>query len=289
MSIIEKQLEQEYDELWSNPKKIKRDDENLALGWHFGFYEKGARTYKRAVINMNDYVDRLLGIQHQTVRVLDAGCGIGATVIHLAQRHPRSTFYGITLSAHEITNANQLQRKNNLQNTFFSQQSYNTTAFPDNFFDIVYLLESFWYAESDTLFLKEMKRLLKHHGKLVIVDAFCRNDCSSRLMKNINRKILQDSDYDKPQRTIDTFERSLSQEGFNDIKIKDIKKNIRHLYSFILIRLFHSLRIELRTNMKAHRRGILSSIKDFLVHFIFYTILFIHLDIGYYAITAQKT
>ncbi len=289
MSIIEKQLEQEYDDLWSNPKKINRDDEKLALGWHFGYYEKGARTYRRAVINMNHYIDRLLGLQDQTVQVLDAGCGVGATVIHLARLHPRSTFYGITLSANEITYAEELKRKHMLPNAFFSQQSYNATAFPDHFFDVVYLLESFWYAESDTLFLNEMRRLLKHDGKLVIVDAFCRNDCTSGIMKNINTKILHDSKYEKPQRTVHTFEHSLIQEGFNDVTIRDIRKNIRHLYSFILIRLFHSLRIETRAKIKAHQRNMLSLTIDFLLHFIFYTILFIHLNIGYYAITARTT
>jgi cyclopropane fatty-acyl-phospholipid synthase-like methyltransferase len=147
MTEFENHIKNEYHDLWSDPKNIHRDDKKIFMGWHFGYYEKGWRTYKKAVINMNNYVGRLLDINNNNYKVLDAGCGVGATLIHLAKKYTNSIFFGITLSSNEINLAENLKRKNNIKNINFYQQSYNNTDFPDEYFDCIYALETVCYAE----------------------------------------------------------------------------------------------------------------------------------------------
>ena len=62
MVDFETKTRKDYQKRWANPKVIHREDDNLALGWHFGYYEKGISSYKKAIINMNNYVSRLLEI-----------------------------------------------------------------------------------------------------------------------------------------------------------------------------------------------------------------------------------
>jgi len=288
----EKQLEKKYQKLWSDPKKIGRKDQNLALGWHFGYYEKGIKTHEEALINMNNYVKRLLNINNKNVNVLDVGCGVGSTVIHLAKQNPKSTFYGITLAQNEIKFAQKLKTENNLKNTYFSLQSYSKTEFQDNFFDVIYALESFCYTDEFQNLLKEMSRILSPGGKIAIIDVFRTRDCTYPPIKKIRYKMLNEHNYDKPKSTIYSLENSLKQEGFENIKIQNLSKNknIRYFYLYagllyLLNRVLYQ-KFQERMTQKKHNSIILAG--EFVNHFIASILILIHSKPSYYSITAVK-
>ena len=46
MSEATEKAKKTYQKIWSNPTKVDRSSENISLGWHLGFYEKGIRTEK---------------------------------------------------------------------------------------------------------------------------------------------------------------------------------------------------------------------------------------------------
>jgi ubiquinone/menaquinone biosynthesis C-methylase UbiE len=247
MTDYETIIENEYQKRWSNPKKIHREDDNLILGWHFGYYEKGFRTYKKAILNMNNYISRLLEIKnHSNFKILDAGCGVGATTTHLAKKHPNSNFYGITLTSNEIKFAEKLKRKNNLKNIAYYQKSYNLTEFPNEYFDSIYALESASHATDETIFLKEMNRVLKKNGKLVIIDVFTQYDLSDQFCKNIKQKIYGVKKFKNYAETIDEFKGLLTKEGFGNIIIRNLIKSrnvkISHVYLCIFQNIFRNFR-----------------------------------------------
>ena len=247
MTDIETIIENEYQKRWSNPKKIHREEDNLTLGWHFGYYEKGFRSVKKAILNMNNYISRLLEINnHSNFRILDAGCGVGATTIHLAKKHPNSNFYGITLTSNEIKFAEELKRKNDLKNIDFYQKSYNLTEFPNEYFDSIYALESVCHAKDETIFLKEMNRVLKKNGKLVIIDVFTQYDLSDQFCKNIKQKIYGVKKFKNYGGTIDVFKGLLIKEGFGNIIIRNLIKSrnvkISHVYLYIFQNIFRNFR-----------------------------------------------
>ena len=240
MVDFETRIRKDYQKRWANPKAIHREDDNLTLGWHFGYYETGIRSYKKAVVNMNNYVSRLLEINDNNFRILDAGCGVGATTVYLAKKHPNSIFYGITLSSNEIKHAEELKRKNNLKNTNFLQKSYNLTNFPDEYFDSIYALESASYSKDITMFIKEMNRILKKNGKLVIIDIFKQNDLPNQYCKNIRNKIFGEIKNKNFNVTIDVLKGFLSEEGFGNINIRNLIKSRNVKFSHLCFFNFQS-------------------------------------------------
>ncbi len=292
MTDFETKVGEQYQNLWSNPKKIHRD-KNLFLGWHFGYYEKGIKTQKEAFINMNNYIAKLLNLnKDKNLKILDAGCGVGATLTYFAKKYPTSAFYGITLTSNEIRLAEKLKKKNNLKNVNFFQQSYNNTDFPSEYFDGVYSLESVAYAENKQFYIKEMNRIIKKNGKLVVNDIFRKNDYTNLAIKNIRHKILKIKDYDKPNYTLNMFKKCLSGGGFEDIEIHNLSKNgnIKYffLYGFIIKYIFYSSRDEFVMEFKQKKKSRLHLICKFLSNFISKILILINSKPDYYSITAMK-
>lgn len=292
MTDIETEIRDEYQTRWSDPKRIHRTDKNLVLGWHFGYYEKGVKSRKRAIINMNNYVDRLLEIEDNTFRILDAGCGVGATVIHLAKKHPGSIFFGITLSSNEIQLAEKLKRSNNLKNTNFHQKSYNNTDFPDDYFDSIYALETVNYAEDKSVFLKEMNRILKKGSKLVVIDVFKKNDLTDPFIINIRQKILKEKKYEKAIKTIDVFKKLLIDNCFKNIQIFDLvkSKNVKfhHMIFFMIYYLFETMRFNTQEEIRQKTRKKLFFRFKFFYFFIFRSLLLIISRPSYFSIVGTK-
>jgi tocopherol O-methyltransferase len=147
---------------------------NQTLAFHYGYYEKGFRSHNQAILHMNDVVWDMLKLDgKKSLQILDAGCGIGGTSIYLAKKYPMVTFTGISIAPSEIQYAAELAAQNKVtENTRFLQDNFCGTTLPDCSFDGVIALESLNYASDTSEFFKEMYRILKPGGRLVVVDGF---------------------------------------------------------------------------------------------------------------------
>ena len=292
MTDIESIVQDEYQRLWSDPKGINRNDKKQVLGWHLGYYEKGFRSYKKSIVNMNNYVGKLLDINENNFRILDAGCGVGATLTQLAKKNPNSAFYCITLSSNEVILAEELKRRNNLKNTNFYQKSYNRTDFPDEYFDRIYALESAVYAQDYKIFIKEMYKILKKDGKLVVVDMFGNNDLTDPFSKNIRHKIVKEKNYNKARHTIGLFERFLIEEGFENKIILDLIKsrNVKfsQLYFFLFQYLFWTYHRNTMNKIKQKSYKPLFFRWRFIYFFLFKYLLILLTKPSYYSIIVVK-
>ena len=161
-----------YEKHWE-PGFIKwwKGYETLAL--HDGLHEKGARNFEKALLNMNDFVGKLLDLENKknkNLKILDAGCGVGGTSIYLGNKFQNAKFIGINISKKHVELARKFAKERNFnRNTEFLLMDYMKTDFPDDYFDGIFALESICYAPDKKRFIDEMHRVLKPDGNLVII------------------------------------------------------------------------------------------------------------------------
>jgi tocopherol O-methyltransferase len=159
-----------YDGSWFDYRVVWLNKGTLAK--HFGYWEEGVtRNHAESLLNMNKQVAARANPKPGE-RVLDAGCGVGGSSIWLARTFGLNTV-GISLSEKELERARRYAKERGLEaQCTFEVQDFVNTTFPDESFDIVWAQESFCHAMDKGAWMKEMYRLLKPGGRLVIEDWF---------------------------------------------------------------------------------------------------------------------
>lgn len=217
-----------YQKNWPLIVKLLQVDKTHCI--HHGYYEKGIRTHIQSVLNMNNLVGRLLELdskKKQVNQVLDAGCGIGGTMIHLAKKYPNINFTGITIVTEHIEMAKDLAKENQVDvNTDFILEDFMETGFSSNQFDAIYLIESASYSPKKQILIREMYRILKPGGTIVIIDCFRTDVQFNQFLNNIY--VLFCKGWALPNLiALDKLKDSLKTEGFHEIITSDLTKNVR--------------------------------------------------------------
>jgi len=214
-----------YERHWSKFVQWWQGEQAYAL--HIGLYEKGVHNHLQSLLNMSDYAAPLLGLnENKPMRILDAGCGVGGSIIHLAQKYPSSSFFGVTITKSQILIARELAKKREVtKNTQFLLQNYRKTDFPDNYFDGVLVQESINYCQGKQDFLQESFRILKPGGRLVILDAFLRDKPLTPLSKKIYNIWQPAKGYPDLISVID-FNAMQRIEGFTNVVVQDLTRRI---------------------------------------------------------------
>ncbi|MGI0481516.1 methyltransferase domain-containing protein [Geminocystis sp. CENA526] len=105
--------------------------------------------------------------------VLDVGCGIGGSSRILAKDYGFSVT-GITISPQQVKRAQELTSPD--VNAKFQVDNALSLSFPDNSFDVVWTVEAGPHMEDKALFARELMRVLKPNGILVVADWNQRDD-----------------------------------------------------------------------------------------------------------------
>lgn len=220
-----------YECFWSKSELWWETDKTLAI--HLGYYEKGIRSHTDAVLHMNDLSWDLLGFDAQKpVHILDAGCGVGGTSIYLAEKYPQVSFTGITIvPTHTIMAQRFADKRNVTHNTRFLLENYCQTSFPDDSFDGIIALESINYARSNEDLLRELYRVLKPGGRFVVIDGFRTDKPIPPGLERfyriwLNGRALVDLE------SIHEFETCMSQQGFQNVTVRDISSHVINSYFF---------------------------------------------------------
>lgn len=146
-----------------------RDSASAAI--HLGFWDGSTRDHREAALNANRVLASKVDLRPGE-RILDAGCGAGASAVWLT-RELGVRVVGVNLSPGQIYRARRLAHAQGVSDRVsFERQDFTATTFPDESFDVVWAQESVCHVEDKEPFLLEASRLLKPGGRIVVADRF---------------------------------------------------------------------------------------------------------------------
>jgi len=119
-------------------------------------------------------------------RVLDLACGPGFVALEFA-KHSREVVGG-DRTAEMLKQARALARREGFKNVIFRRADGSRLPFPDGSFDLVVTRASFHHFPQPERVLKEMVRVLKRNGRILISDNTSSNDpVKSRLQNTVEK------------------------------------------------------------------------------------------------------
>ena len=164
---------------------------------HFGYYRAGANPLNREAMleQMNAEVLGRLHLDGITEpRLLDLGCGLGATLRSLARRLPHSELLGVTRVPWQVEQARALNASAGYRDRIgVIEADYENTPLASSSFDGVYALESSCYAQGSDKrrLLEEAHRLLRPGGRMVVVDGFLSGRFANKAQQHIYRNVCE--------------------------------------------------------------------------------------------------
>jgi MPBQ/MSBQ methyltransferase len=121
---------------------------------------------------------------HVPVKILDVGCGIGGSTLHMAKRWGDSAHViGITISKAQVERAASSARAQGVENAAFLECDALEMGFSDASFDVVWAVESEMHMPDKEHFIRELVRVLKPGGMIVIASWNVRDTRGAPLSK----------------------------------------------------------------------------------------------------------
>lgn len=151
--------------------------------------------------------------------ILDIGCGGGKTVNTLAKIATEGKIYGIDYSEVSVavsTNIN--KRLIDAGRVKIFHASIDSLPFSDDMFNLVTAVESYYFWPDLSNNLKEIRRVLKPGGAVILINEMYRNERFEK--RNSNWARIGDFTYHLP----DEFEVFLRDAGYSSIQIEILEK-----------------------------------------------------------------
>jgi ubiquinone/menaquinone biosynthesis C-methylase UbiE len=103
--------------------------------------------------------------------ILDVGCGGGKTVNRLAQQASQGKVFGIDYSTDMVEYSKKVNKKLIAQNRVqIIRESVEKMSFPNDYFDLVTAVETYYFWSPFRDALEEIRRVLRPGGKLLLVN-----------------------------------------------------------------------------------------------------------------------
>jgi cyclopropane fatty-acyl-phospholipid synthase-like methyltransferase len=221
-------LEQYYSEAGPDYAAWSRE-----FNMHFGYYRAGANPLHREAMleQMNAEVLarlRLDGIAEP--KLLDLGCGLGATLRSFARRLPSAKLFGVTRVAWQVEHARSLNEAAGCAGRVevIEGDYEDVSLLPYSSYDGVYALESSCHAHgaNKSVLLQHAHRLLRAGGHLVVADGFLANTrFVSKLQQRIYRKLCECWVIEELAQ-LQLFTARLEQLGFREINVENLQMRV---------------------------------------------------------------
>lgn len=133
---------------------------------HHGFFRHGREKPRAAQVELLKHCSSMVDVQPGW-RVLDVGCGYGATMVYLAQRYGcRCT--GITISGVQSRYARRAARSAGVENLVALVVGDAEAQDLGNSYDLVWIMESAEHFSERAMFFRRAAAALVRNGKLLL-------------------------------------------------------------------------------------------------------------------------
>lgn len=194
---------------------------------HFGYWAPGMSPFDREAMLERMNVAAIAALRlppASPAKVVDLGCGAGATARTLARLFPRAEVTGITLVHEQIELGARLNRQAKLARRIgFVLSDFADTWTGSASQDGAIAIESLCYAPGpDKLAaLREAARLLRPGARLAVVDGFLVRGEPRGLIGWIYRRWCASWAITELAR-LDAFREALGRAGFVDVQVRDL-------------------------------------------------------------------
>jgi len=188
---------------------------------HFGYWVWGVNPLNREAMleRTNAEVAQRLQLDGKPRRIVDLGCGLGATARFLTRRYPQVRVTGVTIVPWQVEQARRLSSAD----VQFVEEDYTATSFATASFDGAYALESSCHAPGadKAAFIREAHRILKPGARLVVVDGFRKLDTPMcALVRHAYDTMCRWYVLEQVAH-LERFLRCMEESGFDDIQVED--------------------------------------------------------------------
>lgn len=171
-----------------------------------------------ALMNKRHEALTLWGLTHVNIKpdyvILDVGCGGGKAVSRLAQRAVLGKVFGIDYSSDMVEYSRKVNKKLIAENRVeILEGSVEKTGFPDNFFDLVTAIETYYFWSSLPDALQEIRRVLKPGGCLLMVNEMVKDGVyeveHAKMIKKTQVRLIP----------LDGIRKIIESAGFADVQV----------------------------------------------------------------------
>lgn len=196
------------------------------------FFEKYVKQCRKPSGSFGRFVGRTMNISHSHIRnwgmsqvdiapqaiILDVGCGGGDTIQYLLKRAPDGKIFGIDYSEAMVKLSSDMNQKQIEKGKVeIKHGNVASLQFQDDFFDLVTAVESYYFWPDLIANLREVKRVLKPGGTLILI-----NEAYKHPKFDKRNKYWVDN-LEMVIHTPDEFRSMMTEAGFTNIKVNQVE------------------------------------------------------------------
>jgi tocopherol O-methyltransferase len=186
---------------------------------HHGYWITGKETKEDAQLALTEHLAQVANIKPAS-KILDVGCGFGASSIYLAKNYNAETT-GITISQVQVKIAQEAAKKANVSSDFILMDA-EAMKF-EKPFDVIWSIESISHYKNKEQFFNKACQLLLPDGTVAVIDWFKKENLSADKYKKYILPIEKGMMVEL--HTMDNYISILKSNGLEIIKSEDISKN----------------------------------------------------------------